>query len=83
MTRTALIAILAASVSATAGIAGTSDRYKDLRLDTSVTQIDFTSERTSTQGAGVFSTRNSTQTGSNTPYAYISPYGVGPNNDSR
>lgn len=79
----------AAALIATAGIADTSDRYKDLRLDTSiVTEIDFNDKTTATEKSRKpqSSTRDSRRTQQRTlrsVFAYSNLFGVGPNNDSR
>ncbi|MBD3663934.1 hypothetical protein [Sulfitobacter aestuariivivens] len=82
-----------ALVVATAASAGNSDRYNDLRFDTAIGHIgvtgfatDFAAD-TAAAPAPISSVRFSSQSrksnSSGKGYAYDSPYGVGPNNDSR
>ncbi|MEL7100036.1 MAG: hypothetical protein AAGM84_14515 [Pseudomonadota bacterium] len=84
MTRTALILAAALSLG-TAATADQSDRYNDLRFNTAVGHIDYTSDAVGTQRAeqttvATSGTRQSAPQGS---YAYANRFGVGPNNDSR
>lgn len=79
---------LAAIVASTAAYADKSDRYNDLRLDTSIVkQIDYTdrgniaSTRIAKPAPFTLSSRNGMKKDGG--YAYSNPYGVGPNNDSR
>jgi len=73
------LATIATSLISTVAIADNSDRYNDLRLDTSKSKITQANDAREKQGIA-FSTRN---VYAKTPYAYLNPYGVGPNNDSR
>ncbi len=79
-----LVAIIASS----AAYADKSDRYNDLRLDTSIVkQIDYTDRANTASKQAVkptpftLSSRNDMKKDGS--YAYSNPYGVGPNNDSR
>lgn len=69
-----------ATMLASTAFAGNSDRYNDLRLDTS-SAVQATTTVEPAPIVATFSTRSAEKT--STSYPYINPYGIGPNNDSR
>ena len=78
-----LTVFVAASIT-TAVSAGNSDRYNDLRFDTAVDHVTQASDRPASQtGLQPVALSSRSQSSERTPYPYINPYGVGPNNDSR
>lgn len=83
----ALTFALTAGLIATSALAGNSERYNDLRLDTRVGHVadsqTVASQKTTSPSVQsiTFSTRNAE---ANQPsYPYTNPFGVGPYNDSR
>lgn len=85
-----LITSALAAALATGALAGNSDRYNDVRLDTAFSNLnDFTETPKATKrpvkqiNAPTFSTRNARRDRASGSYAYTNPHGVGPNNDSR
>ncbi|MFD2740312.1 hypothetical protein ACFSUD_12065 [Sulfitobacter aestuarii] len=88
-----LITSLVLALLASTASAGNSDRYNDMRLDTSRPAQNAETARPETTGPAVTRRaspdrrlpRNAVRSPDNpTPfYAYDSPFGVGPNNDSR
>ena len=78
-----LSAFVAAGI-ATAVSAGNSDRYNDLRFDSAIGHVTQSADASRLQDGlqpVALSSRN--ESSERTPYPYISPYGVGPSNDSR
>lgn len=79
---------LTAGLIATSALAGNSDRYNDLRLDTRVGHVADSQDTVALQKTTspsvqsiTFSTRNAE---ANQPsYPYTNPFGVGPYNDGR
>ena len=74
----------AAACIAAAASAGNSDRYNDLRFDSAIGHVTKAADSGQSQDRQMpvaLSSRSSEAEG--TPYPYINPYGVGPNNDSR
>jgi len=74
-----IITTVAAALISTTAFAGNSDRYNDQRLDTSAATQTTTDTPVLTLSS--LSARNGTKASGT--YAYTSPYGVGPSNDSR
>lgn len=79
-----LTTVIAATL-ATGAFAGNSDRYNDLRLDTSIGHVSVETNAIvlKPQSRPVGITLSSSNKSKGKTYAYINPYGVGPNNDSR
>lgn len=70
---------------ATSAVAGNSDRYNDLRLDTAVGHVTkdkaVAAPKATKPQVVTLSSSNKAKAGKG--YAYSNPYGVGPANDSR